>query len=178
MSTNSNQGPPDLDVVFRQLFSFLFKKRNRRNRDQRRVEQEQNSFKRLLEKQKKKRLEKNRQPGRRVAATKNDRQAPEPIQRQRSETRAATKPRVDTVSVDAVKSKTGKTTEQRVSAEQRSQLRPAEPIKAHKVLKQNVNANSTRKWLHDSRALRQAFVLKELLEPPVALRKRPPRRFS
>jgi len=95
------------------------------------------------------------------------------MQRQRSETNAESKPQAD-----AEKNKTDITNAQYVSAIQRRQLRHTEPVKADKALKQSVNANSTRKWLHDSRALRQAFVLKELLEPPIALRKRPRRRYS
>ncbi len=173
MNTSSNQGPPDLDVVFRQLFSFLFKKRNRRNRDPRRIEQEQHSFKRLIERGKEKHLEKKRESGRAVTSTGSDSRAQVHKQRQRSETKAESSPRVD-----AVNSKTENSVAQHITALQRSQVRRNETIKADKTLKQKINASSTREWLHDSRTLRQAFVLKELLEPPVALRKRDRRRFS
>jgi len=183
MSTNSNQGPPDLDVVFRELLSFLFKTRDRRNRkqrereqperNQRKVVQEQNSFKRLIEKQTKKRLENKQRPEQATTAKNNDRRTQEHMQRQRIETKAVSKPRADVAS-----SKTENTITQQVTAYQRSRLRPTAPIKADKVVEKNINANSTYKWLHDPRALRQAFVLKELLEPPIALRKRDRRRFS
>ncbi len=169
MNANSNQGPPDLNVVFREVFSFLFKKRKQRKKPP-----EQNRLKRVLEKAAKKHNEKSRRPGQPAAKTNIDRQAQQHVQRQTKKKEAVSEARVEPATVE----NDTRTIAQRISDHEQSRSRPAVSTKAANTGRQNVSANSSRTWLHDPRSLRQAFILKELLEPPIALRKRPRRRYS
>lgn len=169
MSTQSNQGPPDLDVVLRELVSFLFKRRNQRKKSKK-----QSTLIRTLDQGTKKRPDKTDDRKRTAPATDINTRIQEQVQNQINVKPKHAISNTPSVTV-ASKNDTRKAVLTPIAERQ---VVPSRTLKPITNVKKKVSADTTRKWLHDSRALRQAFVLKELLEPPVALRKRTRRRYS